>query len=66
MDDMFKKGTIVHSRDNKIKGKLTGSSRVCRLEGCTGRALAVRWENGKLTYPCTKGMREYKGEWYIM
>lgn len=64
--DMFAKGTVVHSRDGKLKGKLIGGSRICRLEGCRGKQLAVRWENGKLTYPCTKGMETQKGEWFIM
>lgn len=53
---MYCKGMIVLSKDGKKKGKLTGGSRHCGMEGCTGKALAVRWEDGKLTYPCTKGM----------
>jgi len=41
----------------QIVGKPTGSTRVCRLEGCTGRRMGVRWSDGKLTFPCTKGMK---------
>ena len=66
MGDEFKRGTVVHSRDKKSKGKLTGGSRVCQMEGCLGRALAVRWDDGKLTYPCTKGMELIDGEWFIL
>jgi hypothetical protein len=27
------------------------------MEGCLGRRLYVRWPNGKLTMPCTKGLK---------
>jgi hypothetical protein len=47
---------FVVSRDGNDKGRLTGGSRNCRLEGCTGRRLEVRWPDGKLTWPCSKGM----------
>jgi len=46
----------VRSRDGKQSGVCTGSSRPCRLEGCTGLRIGVRWGDGKVTYPCTKGM----------
>ena len=63
--DIYAKGTVVHSRDKQHVGHLTGGSRKCQLEGCTGRALAVRWDDGKLTYPCTKGMDITNNEWVI-
>lgn len=47
----------VLSRDRKLRGVLTGGSRRCQLEGCTGRKLGVRWPDGKITWPCTKGMQ---------
>jgi len=46
----------VYSSDCKEWGHTTGSSQQCRLEGCNGKRLGVRWTNGKITYPCTKGM----------
>lgn len=45
---------FVLSRDGKMKGEVTGTRR-CRLEGCTGAALSVKWPDGKRTYPCSKG-----------
>ena len=31
-------------------------SRPCRMEGCTGMCMCVRWcDNNKTTYPCSKG-----------
>jgi hypothetical protein len=45
---------FVLSRDGKLKGEVTGT-RPCRLEGCTGEALCVKWPDGKRTYPCGKG-----------
>ena len=53
-------GIRVYPRDyQKTKescGTATGSTRRCRLEGCTGIRVMVRWPNGKVTWPCTKGM----------
>jgi hypothetical protein len=54
--NIYAKGTPVLSREGTIKGHLTGGSRTCGMHGCTGRNLGVRWEDGKLTLPCTKGM----------
>ena len=47
----------VISRDGGKKGKPTGGSRVCGMEGCSGRRIGVRWSDGKLTWPCTKAMQ---------
>ena len=44
------------SRDGNHVGKCTGSTRPCRLAGCTGLQIRVLWDDGKVTYPCTKGM----------
>ena len=52
----LKIGDVVISRDGISKGKTTGGERCCSMEGCTGRRLGVRWQDGKLTWPCTKGM----------
>jgi hypothetical protein len=61
----YNRGMPVLSKDGKIKGKLTGGSRHCGLHSCTGRTLGVRWDDGKLTYPCTKGMNFNNGIWKI-
>ena len=45
------------SRDGKHVGTPIGTTRMCRLEGCTGLRIGVRWDDGKLTYPCSKGLR---------
>lgn len=63
--NIYARGTPVLSSDGTIKGKLTGGSRPCGMHGCTGKTLAVRWENGNLTYPCTKGMDYTNGTWQI-
>ena len=59
-------GDKVISRDKTEVGITTGGTRTCGLEGCLGRHLAVRWPDGKLTYPCTKGMEWYEDAWYIL
>jgi hypothetical protein len=50
----------VYSSNGKMSGKVTGSERHCQLEGCRGTRMGVRWSDGKLTYPCTKGMKVRK------
>ena len=63
-DEMFTKGTTIYSRDGKMKGVATGGQRRCQLHGCTGMRIAVRWPDGKLTYPCSKGIAKRK-RWQI-
>jgi hypothetical protein len=46
----------VLSRNGKIIGVPTGASYPCSLEGCTGRRIVVRWPDGRITRPCTKGL----------
>ncbi len=47
-------------------GVPTGGTRHCKLEGCNGIRLGVRWPDGKLTFPCTKGMSTSNpDEWQI-
>lgn len=54
------------SRGGRLQGRLTGGARVCPLEGCTGVRLGVRWPDGSLTWPCTKGMlRLANGDWEL-
>src|SRR5437870_3475787 len=36
-----------------VGGEITGTS-LCRLEGCGGTRLHVKWSDGKRTYPCAK------------
>jgi hypothetical protein len=61
------RGVLVWSTGHKDAGRLTGGSRRCALEGCRGVLLGVRWPDGELTWPCTRGMTwdNAKGEWEI-
>jgi len=47
-------GRTIYSRDGKIKGIVTGLA-VCRMEGCRGPRLSVKWADGRRTFPCSKG-----------
>lgn len=49
-------GKQLWNRDGTIVGIITGTS-LCRLEGCRGTRLHVKWPDGKRTYPCAKGCR---------
>jgi hypothetical protein len=62
----FAAGLLVYSRDAKHTGRLTGSTHSCSLESCRGWRLGVRWDNGKITYPCTDGMTFRKRSWRII
>jgi len=59
------KNVKVISRTGNHTGHTTGATRICTLEGCRGRRIVVKWDNGKVTYPCTKGMSEQNGAWKI-
>ena len=49
---------IMLSRDGKEKGRIINeNSYQCRLEGCRGWRMSVRWDDGKLTYPCSHGTK---------
>lgn len=50
---------------NGEEGRLTGASHICRLSGCTGLKLTVKWADGTHTFPCTKGMLYGDGKWVI-
>lgn len=65
MDKDFAKGTKVIAKDG-AEGTLTGSTSDCQLTGCRGLRLYVRWSDGKLTKPCTKGMQMKEGVWHIL
>lgn len=60
------KGVRVWARGKKSKGHTTGVTRVCSMEGCLGRKIGVLWEDGKRTYPCSKGMEIKNNAWVII
>ena len=63
----IEKGVTVYSRDaKKKKGKTTGGGYRCQMSGCMGMRLGVKWEDGKMTFPCTKGMLRRKKSWRIL
>jgi hypothetical protein len=51
--------------DHAQFGLPTGGTRRCQLEGCSGTQVGVRWPDGKLTWPCTKGITTEGDEWEI-
>jgi len=61
--------TIV-SRDGKYRGKPTSVTiRNCGVEGCFGLVLRVKWNDGKVSFPCTAGLRNInskKAIWKIL
>ena len=60
------KGVRVWARGKKSKGVTTGATRTCMMEGCLGRRVGVLWEDGKHSYPCSKGMDIKGNAWIIL
>jgi hypothetical protein len=61
-----KKNDTVLNRDGKIEGTVRGDGRPCRqVGGCRGRQIPVRWADGKLTWPCTDGLKKIEKGWQI-
>ena len=60
----FPRGTKVRSRKTKgekqMTGITTGGTRRCGMLECPGTLIGVRWPDGKMTWPCTKGMVQIK------
>lgn len=50
----------------KATGKTTSSTMRCQLKGCGGIRVCVKWDNGRKTWPCSKGMRRNKNNWRIL
>jgi hypothetical protein len=61
------KGVPVWRRGaRKATGKTTGGTRNCQMEGCNGIRIGVRWPDGHMTWPCSKGMvMDHHNEWRI-
>ena len=60
------RGNKVHSVSGEI-GIRTGGEHHCQIESCRGKRLAVRWPDGKHTFPCTRGMKiREDGDWQLI
>lgn len=59
-------GIKVYARKETLpRGVTTGITKVCMLEGCSGARIGVRWPDGKITWPCSKGMTTSNTRLYI-
>ncbi len=55
---MDNKETVMLSRDGKMVGKIVNRhSYRCRMEGCLGWRICVKWPDEHHTYPCECGCR---------
>lgn len=60
------KGATIKSIDGQAQGVATGGRHKCRTEGCKGHRIAVKWEDGTRTYPCTQGLKTIPGGFQII
>jgi len=58
-DDLPK---FVVDEETGDKGEALKGVYRCRLDGCRGVRIPVRWSDGKHTFPCSKGMVEVPGQ----
>jgi len=59
--------TPVRPRGSGKRGKATGNTHCCSMHGCNGLRVSVRWPDGRVTFPCSKGMTVRKdGDWKIL
>lgn len=58
-------GWPVLSCGGQQTGKTTGGTRRCQLEGCRGTRIGVRWEDRRITWPCSDGMDLSRRPWRI-
>lgn len=49
--------THVYSKSGANIGVITGGQRPCLLADCGGTRVGVRWEDGRVSFPCAKGMK---------
>lgn len=47
-------------------GRTTGGQRRCGLAGCNGVRIGVRWDDGTMSWPCSKGLVEIANGWRIV
>lgn len=53
---------VIYSRNMGSKGYTPSrwKGRPCPMEGCTGHRIQVRWDDGSLTFPCTKSLERVR------
>lgn len=54
-------GRVLLSRNAQHRGRITGATARQCFEGCRGLRLAVKWEDGTQSFPCTKGLTTAEG-----
>ncbi|MBF3053552.1 hypothetical protein HKW90_03945 [Pseudomonas aeruginosa] len=47
---------LVYDQAGGEAGMATGAVHRCRMEGCRGERVSVRWPDGHFTYPCSRGL----------
>jgi len=60
LDANMKSGAKVYSRGGKMAGRIVSNTRDCQMEGCMGIRIGIRWKDGHITYPCSRGMKVRK------
>jgi hypothetical protein len=59
-------GKKIYSRRGGDCGVASGHTKVCRLGGCPGMRIMVRWPDGTRTWPCSEGLMAHGDGYQIM
>jgi len=54
----------VFARNGRTRGRIVGGGDRCKLEGCPGVRISIRWPDGSLTRPCSEGLSTRKDGHY--
>lgn len=49
-------GQPLYNSNGKEHGIIVGGGDRCTMEGCSGARVSVRWPDGSLTRPCSRGL----------
>lgn len=59
--------SFIWNREGTERSQRTGGTRQCGMEGCRGLRIGTRWPDGKITFPCSKGLTQRAdGDWQIV
>jgi hypothetical protein len=47
----------IWNAQNTAQGTFTGEERPCRVKGCRGWRVQIRWPDGSVTWPCSRGFQ---------
>ena len=57
---------VIARDESKPTGAVTGITKDCEIEDCPGEVLEVKWDDGEVTWSCSRGMDLDGDVWTIL